>query len=67
MQSYLTDGYQKFEVNPSYSTWRSIKYAVPQSLVFGRILFNIFSWLIQHMITRYFLIPSLNENNLSIK
>ena len=67
MQSYLTDGYQKFKVNPSYSTWRSIKYGVPQSLIFSPILFNIFSWLIQHMITRYFLIPSLNENNLSIK
>ena len=56
MESYLTDRYQKFKVNPSYSTWRSIKYGVPQSLIFGRILFKIFAWLIQHMITRYFLI-----------
>ena len=67
MQSYLTDGYQKFKVNPSHSIWRSIKYGVPQSLIFGRILFNIFSWLIQYMITRYFLISSSNENNLSMK
>ena len=67
MQSYLTDEYQKFKVNPSYITWRSIKYGVPQSLIFGPILFNIFAWLIQHMITRYFLISSSNENNLSIK
>lgn len=67
MQSYLTDGYQRFKVNPSYSTWRSIKIGTPQSLIFGPILFNIFAWLIQHMITRYFLISSSNENNLSIK
>ena len=66
MQSYLTDGYQKVKVNPSYSTWRSIKIGIPQSLIFGPILFNIFTWLIQHMITRYFLISSSNENNLSI-
>ena len=42
MKSYLSDRQQRVRVNNSYSTWAKIISGVPQRLILGPLLFNIF-------------------------
>ena len=42
MKSYLTDRWQKTNVNISFSSWSDLLLGVPQGSVFGHLLFNIY-------------------------
>ncbi len=42
LRSYLTDRKQKVVIGENESTTRDLKYGVPQGLVLGPILFNIY-------------------------
>ena len=40
--NYLQERKQRTKVDNSYSSWKQIKYGVPQGTILGRLLFNIF-------------------------
>ena len=42
MQSFLTDRYQRVNINDSYSLWCLNKYVVPEGSFLVPILFNIY-------------------------
>ena len=42
MHSYLSDGKQRTKVNASYCSWHEPSSGVPQGLILGSLLFNMF-------------------------
>ena len=43
IQSYLSNSFQRStQINDSYGSWSEINFSVPQGLILGAILFNIF-------------------------
>ena len=42
LRSYLSKGRQRVTVNSTFSDWKEIKFGVPQGLIRGPILFNIY-------------------------
>ena len=42
MHSYLTDRYERVNINNSYSLWSLIKHGMPRGSILGPMIFNIF-------------------------
>ena len=42
IRSYLSNRQQRVKINSSFSDWKEIKIGVPQGLVLGPLLFNVF-------------------------
>ena len=42
IKSYLSDRWQRTEINTSYSSWSQLLLGVPQGSVLGPLLFNLF-------------------------
>ena len=42
INDYLTGRIQRIKINENFSSWRDIIYCVPQGLILGPLLFNIY-------------------------